>query len=154
MLHTMPLSASYNSRIKMYDGYASCMSWWYTFRRVRKYMRHHGSKNMIQEGRYTMGYHYFLFFISGMHFDIPRATRIICACCEKSNNEIIFNGYSNSFFRLFLSVQASKKIETSDQACQKCRHKFDNWVKIKRSDSDDILFRSLAHCNEVNIYCV
>jgi hypothetical protein len=53
-----------------------------------------------------------------------------------------------------LSARASKRIKTSDRACQKCRYKFDNWVNKTKGDFDGILVRSLADHDEVNIDCI
>jgi hypothetical protein len=108
----------------------------------------------MQEGRCMMGRDHILFCIFAINFNKTRTSRIARTCLEKSINESTFNACSNSLFRLFHSTQPEKRIETSDQACQKYWYKFDNLVKKTKVDFDDILARILADHDEVNIDCV
>jgi hypothetical protein len=108
----------------------------------------------MQEGRCMMDHDHVLFCIFAINFDKTRTSIIARTCLEESINESTFNECSNSLFRLFHSTQPEKRIKTTGQACQKRSYKLDNLVKKTKVDYDDILPRSLADPDEVNIYCV
>jgi hypothetical protein len=101
-----------------------------------------------------MDHDHFLLSIFAVYFNMPCTSRVVCAGFNKPINESAFNECSNSLFRLILPARASKRKEIFDQACQKCRYKFDNWVTKTNGDLDKILVQSLADHNEVDVYCV
>ena len=83
---------------------------------------------------------------------MPRTNRIACAVCEKQIDDGAVYGCSNSLFRLFLSARTLKKVAHSDPACQKCRSKFDNWIRKTKGDFDNMLGRNGVESHIVSTF--
>jgi hypothetical protein len=72
---------------------------------------------------------------------MPRTDRRKCAGCDKTIDGGVIHGCSNDLFRFFISARSLKRIERSDDACRKCRSKFDNWLRKNREEFGDLRFQ-------------
>ena len=69
---------------------------------------------------------------------MPTEARKVCVGCGKSVNKGAVQGCSNDLFRFFISARSCKKIERLEDACRKCRSKFDNWLRKNRDEFNDL----------------
>jgi hypothetical protein len=69
---------------------------------------------------------------------MPAEARKVCAGCGKTISKGVVQGCGNGLFRFFLSAWSCKKIERWEDACRKCRSKFDNWLRKNRDEFNNL----------------
>lgn len=69
---------------------------------------------------------------------MPAEARKVCVGCGKTVSKGAVQGCGNDLFRFFISARSCKKIERGEDACRKCRSKFDNWLRKNRDEFNDL----------------